>query len=169
MGIVFYWTTGNLAYARRWFPTPCFASGFAPPYFPPTSCFMPSYIKPATRNIVPSAARFSRPAPTMSNTVRIAGGALSANKPPSVCEKCAARLRSRGKKSLVSCGLADAVLQGQYVHTKTLKTALQARNKYLKLTHKEAGARCHLLAAAPQFFLFIIHLYCFEELYFYLP
>ena len=75
------------------------------------------------------AARPLRPARIMSNTARTAGGALPADKPPSVCEKSAARLRSRGKKSLVPCGFADAKNTKQGIATYSRKSSVLLRNK----------------------------------------
>lgn len=98
------------------------------------------------------AAHFSRPAPTMSNTARIAGGALPANKPPSVCGKCAVKLRSRGEKSLVSCGFTGAENKWQGVSTFPPKTAFYSVTNIDLHPHRKRGAVPFIGCRAPFFF-----------------
>ena len=140
-GIVFYWTKGSLAYARSLFLTLCFANGFVLLYFPPTSCFMPSYTQTARESGgVRYAARPLRPTPTTSNTARTAVSALPAGKPPSVCGKSAAKLRSRGKKSLDLCGFTGTENARQGKDTYSRKNSVLLRNKIAEnCTHTKTG------------------------------
>ena len=156
MGIVFYWTTGSLAYARSLFLTLCFADGFVPLYSPPTSCFMPSYTQAARESGgVRYVARPLRPALIMSNTARTAVNALPAGKPPSVCGKSAVKLRSRSEKSLVPCGFPGGKTVQPIQITFSLKNRVLLRNKAIAAPTQTRGAVSLFRLSALRSFSFI--------------